>query len=50
MFIEELYDDAPQEKIQWYVVAHCYHHIYRSHHDWKPWKDAIESKEKRPVS
>ena len=42
-FIDELYDDSPQEKIQQYIVAHTVFWIQQtSSGDWKEWKNLIE--------
>jgi hypothetical protein len=47
-FIKELYsDDTPMEKLQRYIVGHCFHHINQhGDEDWKEWKVALEAKEK----
>jgi BTB/POZ domain len=45
-FITELYDDAPQEKIQRYIVAHSAYRILNdTTADWKLWKPVLEVKE-----
>ena len=44
-FIDELYDDAPQEKLQQYIVGHTVYWIRnRSSDDWKEWKAVLERK------
>jgi hypothetical protein len=47
VLIKELYsDDTPMEKLQRYVVGHCFHHIKQhSDEDWKEWEVALEAKE-----